>query len=257
MTQGIEAQPVYTDWVILLTALILVLPLANAVGADMSDAELFKEMIPVWEKLNPPTKGQIEDPKKTTARKGPIALTLEVANTTVRKENGHYSLWIRVTLGNRSKKPIRIWTGAFRHLLALEGDSGLHFEIVGEDGQSIYRDRVPRPIESPKICPPPPGNPLWEKYKPPFVLPPGDSISTPDDWEHGIEEVTCLGRSPHSPLSPYGEVRRLYVGKNHKAKIRIVYDHEIRPSVIPTLKRPLEPEEIRLATEWISLSFIP
>lgn len=236
---------------ILLSALILWLPLANAAGADMSDAELFKEMIPVWERLNPPTKGQIENPKKVTARKGPIKLTLEIANTTVRKENGHYSLWLRVTLKNVGKKPIKIWDGAFRSILGLERD-GLRYQFSG-DGLPIVRNHPERPFERPGICPPEPDDPLWEKFKTPFDLKPGESASTPASWHYSIEEVTCLGRSPRSPIPPYGEVRWLDFSNNRKAKIRIVYRHSVPESWKADYPRPIAPEQIDLETPWVPL----
>lgn len=255
MTQGIEAKPVYTDWVILLTALILGLPLANAVGADMSDAELLKEMIPVWEKLNPPTKGQIENPKKVTARKGPILLTLEVANTTVRKENGHHSLWLRVTLTNVGKKPVKIWDDAFQWLPDLQ-DGGLRYEIAAENGQPVIIAGPERPIEPPRICPPLPKDPRWDRFKAPFDLKPGDSVSTPESWDYGAEEITCLGRSTQSPLPPYGELRWLRFGENRKAKIRIVYRHSVPDAWKADYPRPIAPEQLDLETPWIPLEII-
>jgi len=229
---------------------------------DRLNAEVREEHRPMWEKMFPPRNPKVEKPKKVTARKGPVEITLEVANTVVRTvpriNLRVHSLWIRVTLRNIGKKPFQVWDGAFQSLLQLEGSAGLKYEIVGEDGSRIVRDRLGgSELDRPGVCPSPPDDPDWYKYKPPFVLPPGKSVSTPETWMHDIVEIACLGRSERSPLPPYGEVLGLDFDENKKAKIRLVYDNHIPDELRTDKRKPLRPEQVTFATDWIPLEIAP
>lgn len=222
------------------------------------NAEVREEHRPMWEKMFPPRNPKVEKPKKVTARKGPVEITLEVANTVVRTvpriNLRVHSLWIRVTLRNIGKKPIQVWDGAFQSLLDLEETVGLRYEIIGADGQAVGREPLGgSELERPGVCPKPPSDPDWHKYKTPFVLPPGKSVSTPETWMHHVVEIACLGRSDRSPLPPYGEVLALDFGENKKAKIRLVYNRAIPQEFHSEMRRKVLPEEVDFSTDWIDL----
>lgn len=226
------------------------------------DAEVRDEHRQIWERIYPAWTPTAENPKRVVARKGVVELSLEVANTEVRthqRMNSRvHSLWLRVSLKNIGKKPFQITDGAFQFLLALEEETGLKYEIVGEDGNPIGRIRHGGGVVArPDACPPPPSDPDWERYKPPFELAPGKTISTPASTMADVVEVACLGRSKSSPLPPYGEIMGLDFGKNKRAKIRAVYDHEVPKKYRRHLKRPLGAEEVAFATEWIELRIRP
>ncbi|TPW18152.1 MAG: hypothetical protein FD129_89 [bacterium] len=252
----------------ILRGLLLVLA-ANAWAASLPpeaeerlNAKVREEHRPLWEQMFPPRKPKVENPKKVVARKGPVEITLEVANTTVRSHRivnmRHHSLWLRVTLRNIGKKPFQVWDGAFQFLLDLEDSVGLHYEIVGEDGSRIERDRLGgSELDRPAVCPKPPSDPDWYKYKVPFALAPGKSVSTPESWMSHVVEIACLGRSERSPLPPYGEVLALAFGENKKAKIRLVYDWFIPKKLRSDPDEPSQPENVTFATDWIPLVIAP
>lgn len=252
----------------ILRGLILVLT-ANALAAGLPpeaeerlNAKVREEHRPMWEQMFPPRKPKVENPKKVVARKGPVEITLEVANTTVRSHRivnmRHHSLWLRVTLRNIGKKPFQVWDGAFQSLLDLEDSVGLHYEIIGEDGSQISRHILGgSELDRPDVCPRTPDDPDWEKYKTPFMLAPGKSVSTPESWMSHVVEIACLGRSERSPLPPYGEVLALDFDENKKAKIRLVYDHHIPDDLRTDKRKQLRPESVTFATDWIPLVIVP
>jgi hypothetical protein len=222
------------------------------------NAEVREEHRPMWEKMFPPRNPKVEKPKKVTARKGPVEITLEVANTVVRTvprvNLKVHSLWIRVTLRNIGKRPFQVWDGAFQSLFDLEDTVGLRYEIIGANGQTVGRERFGgSEIDRPDVCPKPPDDPDWYKYETPFVLAPGKSVSTPETWMHDIVEIACLGRSERSPLPPYGEVLGLDFRKNKKAKIRLVYNRAIPEKYHAEMRRKIRPEEVDFTTDWIDL----
>lgn len=226
------------------------------------NAAVREEHRPMWEQMFPPRNPKVENPKKVIARKGPVEITLEVANTTVRPHRrvnlNVHSLWLRVTLRNISKKPFQVWDGAFQSLLDLEDSVGLHYEIIGEDGSKISRHVLGgSELDRPEVCPKPPSNPDWNKFKVPFVLAPGESVSTPESWMYHVVEVACLGRPKRSLLPPYGEVLALDFDENKKAKIRLVYDWFIPKRLRRNPTDPSQPENVTFATDWISLEIVP
>lgn len=236
-------------------------PIPPEVAARI-DAEVREEHRARWEAQYPARTPKAEIPKKVVARKGPVEIALEVANTKVRTHPlmsmRIHSLWLKVSIKNVGTKPFKVRTEAFRSILELEEHSSFRYEIVDEDGRAVVRERLGAILfDIPPVCPQPPDDPDWERLKPPLTLKPGETLSTRPTWGVSRLEVACLGRPIRSPLDPYAEVLGLTFGKNKRAKIRLVYDYHVPDELRSDPAKPLRPEQVTVATDWIPLEILP
>lgn len=219
-------------------------------------AEISPEVVARWQKVFPARKGQIDNPKKVSSRKGPVELTLEVANTKVRRENGEYSLWLKVSLRNVGKAPIQVDSEVFRDAVYLENDPFLSWEIRDERGREVVRSPLQEAITVPPECGVLRPDPRSASFRPPFELNPGQIASTPERWQYDAREIACLGRSRESPIPPYGEIRGLGFF-TRGARARLHFHNRTPPDVLRRFKRRARPEEVDFYTDWIELEIVP
>lgn len=196
-------------------------------------------------------------PKSASAAKGPLRLTLEVANPVLR---GKDSLWVRVRLTNIGKSTRTVRDDAFGDILGLTDAQGpLSLEVrdaktkepwtrgTPDDHSSMegeFQECLARYEEEHPQAPP----------RGEWVLAPGKSISTPSQpayadfkWRH------CRGEAPPESRPPYGELADWHWVED-AYEVRAVFDDTISERMLkklPPEARKKYADGVRIETGWV------
>lgn len=199
--------------------------------------------------------------KSSVAEKGPVRLTLELAETKLHPDD---SLWVRLSITNIGKKPFKVDDEAFDslHILTdLAPSLGLEIQDL-KDGKPVFvqkEDGMPFDNDS---------EPCLKTYlerearRPPVIprmLAPGGTISTPAVSWFSLIDVACRGHAEESPRPPYGELGDLFLSTG-SYRLRAKYRHGSSPDALDYLKKHgRRPEEswVNLMTDWIQFEVAP
>ena len=207
--------------------------------------------------------------ERTTARKGPIELTLEVASTTIHRGQ---AIWVAVEIKNVGKKPISLIDELFsdraRDIALAHGKAshgiGIHFELKGPDGLELnlgypelpheclpFNRRYDDPPTKKFIVTDAEGDAADHYFK---QLKPQESVRTRDWLFEPMDSRSCETAPRENPNAGTGlqELGVYTLEKLGKYKLRVIYANELSP-VLRAMGNKVEPEDVNVTTGWITI----